>query len=241
MTTQCRRAEQRSANWSSAPARTLVSAAAAIVLLSVVGAFSHLCAQQTPACPGITDPVNQAQGLRRCVHQQQLKFAAAEDSRSDSRMIDVIDSTVTPWKRRFNCNALISPEVNSHRNDPEDLGDPMQGGGRILARVEIFNGCRRHLQGSWRDGYGKLGGFPIGVSWIWVDSYEETNTPGWGSARAIVIPQVADLDLVVTDNIRICQHPEYEDEAASARWVHQPQDAAAWWTCMKTGCCNLNP
>ena len=193
---------------------------------------------QTPVCDEVNDPLNQAKELRDCARDMEF----AEDSRSsDHRWIDVVDNTVRPPLRRFNCEARIEPQVNSHRNDPEHLGDPSSGGGRILARVRIFDGCRRYLHGKDPEpGYGKFGGFPPGISYIWVDSYEQTDSE-WGSARAIVIPKVASIALIVTDDIRVCQHDDFEDEAATARWIFKPQDAAAWWTCSRNGCCNLDP
>jgi hypothetical protein len=212
--------------------------------LAVTVTAARLSAQGTPSpldlgVDSITDPVNQADLLRR--YARLLHFDSGVPGSDDEQYIDVIRPRrpgEQRGRRTFDCRARIWPEPSAHRNDSTAYRRPRDGGGRITARIQLHPGCRR---ADGHDGYGKYDLFPIGYSYVWIDSYDPQGNAEWGKARAIIVPRDHRLALIVRDSIAICKHEDYEDAYATARWVHQPNDAGAWWTCMRTGCCNLDP
>jgi len=195
--------------------------------LSHVGIYGRTTAAPPSA---ITDPTDPAQRAALLSHARSLRFDSITHGARDRQYLDSIEINRSTNDTAVFVSRLASiiPEANAHRNS---LGDLMSGKGRITAAVMVHDRTR---------GYPKLD-LPQGLSYLWVDSFERT--AGWwpdsGRARVVIIPDDQTLP-VITRQIVISHHPGYSFNSPQARWTYRPEDAGAWWTCSRFGCCDLN-
>jgi hypothetical protein len=157
----------------------------------------------------------------------------------DSGVIGSNDRQILDYKqngmRVTECIGTISPERHAHQNAYDDIS--RYSPGRITAKIEIEESlddrpCGGHV--IW-DGERQVQLAP-GTHYIFVYGYAQVSANS-GRARARIVHKESGEG---TDaRISVCVHPEYGYRHALARWVHKDRDAAAWWTCVRFGCCNL--
>ena len=154
-------------------------------------------------------------------------FASAVIGTWDKQWLDEPKEQGHKGPPNFNCLGTIWPEANAHENPGEDLLQ-MPDAGRITAKILIEGDhCPFYEQGDVR--------LWPGVSYVWIDSFSVVSEDE-AVARVAIIHETRQLQ---ETTIKICWHPGYTYAHAHARWRHDPDDAKAWWTCVKKGCCNL--
>lgn len=216
-------------------------AMAAAALAGCATAETQEVAEGTPACQNLdhTAPAQQ-QGaeILECAQEldDQDAFESGIPGTFDQQWLDEPQPHGPP---NFNCIGTIWPEKRAHKNDTLAVGPFQNGGGRVTAKILIEQGPDAGTCGAYQQGPARL--YP-GVSYVFVYALGRVGEQSKKPARVAIVHEDGTLpqgqqfqDLPM----RVCWHPDFGYEHAHGRWLHQPRDARAWWTCVDKGCCNM--
>jgi len=195
--------------------------------------------QTQPPPASITDPTSEDQHAR-VVYEYASSLVFLTDSMirgsSDKQPLDIVVGGVTQLS---GCVGQIMPESDAHNNRFDLLrGDIRTAGGVITAAFQID--AKEARCGGYQAGNLDL---PVGLSYVWVGGFNDDTTlvengQEYAIAEALVIPFDTLLTVRGPVPIKVCKHPEYSFNHSQANWTFDPNDADAWWTCAKLGCCN---
>jgi hypothetical protein len=205
----------------------------------VTAVVAACCVKQTPAPPAaITNPTDPNQRELVIAYGDSLTFLvdAVVRGSSDKQPLDIV---VNDTVQMSGCVGQIMAEENAHKNDFDRLrGDITSGSGVITVAFEI-DAAQGHTCVGYQAGNLEL---RPGRSYVWVgdlgDSSFVENGQEYVMARALVIPVNTEFDASGPVDIKVCVHPDYSFNHSQANWRFDPDDADAWWTCAKHGCCN---
>jgi hypothetical protein len=223
-------------------ARQLQVAAVSVLAAVAVGAC---CAAttQTGAPPDfgivITNPLDSAQRGAVIRYADTLSFLGIDKEIRGTTDKQVLDSVIISGPDTMfalaGCMGTIMPQEHAYNNEFDALEGPVDSGyGRITVafRVDSVPGmeCLGYETGKLR--------LPRGLSYLWVGNFTRDSDTS-GTVFTAVFPADSSIRAFPdTATVRVCVHEDYQFNHSLARWMFDPADAEAWWTCAKHGCCN---